>query len=162
MAILAGRVISAADVTMPAVVTNFGNGTNTVTSTSFAVLPSTTCTASITNAHPTADMLTLVTYGAWMSATANDVRMSLDISGAVTIAAGIGGGAAVGYGEIPIVSLPTGATSSSTFHGQGTFTVELPPGTTTFKTYAMRSSASGTQNCNYPTIRLVPLYYLFS
>ena len=34
MAILAGRVISAADVTMPAVVTNFGNGTNTVTSTS--------------------------------------------------------------------------------------------------------------------------------
>lgn len=155
MTILAGAKVDATDFDLPDVVTAFGNGTNVITATTFSVLPTTTCTASITNPHPTANMLTLVAYGAWMVATTNDVRMALDISGVTVIAAGIGGGAAIGYGEIPIVS-----SSTASMHRQATITVELAPGSTTFKTYGMRTT-SGTQNINYPTIRLVPLRYLF-
>ena len=157
MAILAGSLVSAVDFDLPDVVTAFGNGANTITATSFSVLPTTTCTASITNPHPTASMLTMVCYGALMSAaTASDCRMALDVSGAVTIAAGFGGGAAVGYGEIPSVSATTASAQR-----QAVITVQLPPGTTTFKVYGMRAAASGTHAINYPTVRLIPLRYLF-
>jgi hypothetical protein len=156
MTIRAGAKIDAQDFDVPDVVTAFGNGTNTIVSAAFAVMPTTTCTANLTNPHPTASLLTLVTYGAWMNCVAaNDVRMSLDISGALTIAAGIGGGAAVGWGEIPIVS---GAVGSLQL--QATITVALPPGTTTFKTFGLRTGA-GTVQINYPTIRVVPLAYIF-
>ena len=158
MTLRAGSQVDATDYDLPLVVTAFGNGLNTVTSTTFAVLPTTTCTAAITNPHPTATLLCLVHYGAWMAVTAGgaDARIAVDISGSVTIAAGIGGGGAIGYGEIPICS----TTPSDQF--SAVITVELPPSATaaTFKVYSMRSAASGTQSVNYPTLRLVPLYYL--
>lgn len=154
MTILAGAKVDAVDFDLPDVVTAFGNGTNTVTATSFSVLPTTTCTAAITNPHPTASMLCMVSWGAWMAATAYDVRTAIDFSGAITIAAGIGGGAAIGYGEIPICSTtPSG-------HYNSMVTVEMAPGTTTCKMYAMRTT-SGTQTVNYPTIRLIPVRFLF-
>lgn len=156
MAISAGAVIDGTDFTFPSVTTAYGNGTNTVTATTFTVLPTTTCTAAIINPHPSLSMLTLVTYGAWMSVTANDVRMALDISGSITVAAGISASAAVGYGEIPICS------TTPSNHFSGSFTIELPVSVTaaTFKVYAMRSSAAGSQVCNYPTIRLIPLRFV--
>lgn len=157
MAILAGAKVDAIDFDLPDVVTAFGNGTNIITATSFSVLPTNTCTAAITNPHPTANMLLLVSYGAWMnSSTSSDVRMALDVSGATVIAAGVGGGAAIGWGEIPLVSAGQGSIQMA-----ATITVSVAPGTTTFKTYAMRSAASGIHSVNYPTIRLVPLYFLF-
>ncbi len=157
MTILAGAKVDATDFDLPDVQTAYGAGTNVITATAFAVLPTTTCTATITNPHPTANMLTLVTWGAWMAAaTANDVRAALDFSGATVIAAGIGGGGAIGWGEILIAS-----TTLPAVHESSTITVELAPGTTTIKMYAYRSAASGTQNVNYPTIRAVPLRYLF-
>lgn len=156
MAIIAGALVDAVDLDVPDEVTAFGNGTNAIVSATFAVMPTTTCTAVITNPHPTNNLKVLVTYGAWMvGAASTDVRMSLDISGALTIAAGIGGGAAVGWGEIPIVGGATGSLQM-----QGTFTVNLPNGATTFKTYGLRTGA-GAVNLNYPTIRLCPLYYVF-
>ena len=156
MAILAGRFAVAADLAYPGVVTDFGNGTNTISATSFSVLPGTPCSASITNPHPTASMLTLVSYGAWLVATTNTVRISLDITGSVTIAAGsIGGGAAAGYGEIPYLNAAPGGGQNA-----ATITVEVPPGTATFEMWAMRTT-SGSQQVNYPTIRLVPLRYIF-
>lgn len=153
MTIRAGSRVQAVDFDLPDVATGFGSGANTITSATFAPLPTIQCTAAITNAHPSANMLCLVTYGAWMSASTGDVRMSLDVSGALTIAPGIGGGAAIGWGEVPM--------SASTANAQfsATFTAQIPPGTTTFKTYALRTGA-GTVACNYPTIRLVPLYFL--
>lgn len=156
MTIKAGAKVDATDFDLPDVVTAFGNGTNTITSATFAVMPTNTCTAAITNPHPTATMLCLVAYGAWMvGAAATDTRMSLDVSGAVTIAAGIGGGAAIGYGEIPIAG-----TTTASLQYAATITVECPPGTTTFKTYGLRTGA-GVVSINYPTIRVVPLRYLF-
>jgi hypothetical protein len=157
MTIRAGSRIDATDFDLPDVVTAFGNGTNSITATAFTVLPTNTCTAAITNPHPTANLMLLVAYGAWMnSTTSSDVRMALDISGATTIAAGIGGGGAIGWGEIPLVSA-----GQVSIQVQSTITVSCAPGTTTFKTFAMRAAASGTHSVNYPTIRLVPLYFLF-
>lgn len=157
MPILAGAKLDAADFDLPDVVTAYSNGTNSITATSFTVLPTTTCTATITNPHATANMLLLVSWGAWMAAvTANDVRIALDISGALVVAAGIGGGGAAGWGEIPLAS-----TTTASAHFNSMITVELPPGTTTFKMFAQRSGATGTHNVNYPTIRLIPLRFLF-
>jgi hypothetical protein len=156
MSTLAGAKLDATDFALPDVVAAHGNGTNTITSATFAALPTNTVSAAITNPHPTATMLCLVTYGAWMSASSGDVRYALNVSGSATIAAGIGGGAAIGYGEIPISSV------SASILGSGSFTVELPASATaaTFTGYAMRTG-SGTVVCNYPTVRIVPLRFLF-
>jgi len=156
MAVKAGGIADAADWVFPDVVTAFGNGTNSVTATAWAVLPTTTCSASVVNAHPTDTLLCLVSYGAWMSSTVgSSLRVGVDVSGAVTIAPGVGGGAAAGWGEIPATTYE----QTSSQH-QATITVECPPGTTTFAIWAYRAAASGTHAVNYPTLRIVPLRYL--
>ena len=154
MTILAGSKVDATDFDLPDVVAVAGGSPNSITSASFAVLPTNTCTAAITNPHPTANMLCLVSYGAWMIASTGDGRASLDISGALTVSPGIGGGAAIGWGEILF------STTTTLNQKAATITVALPPGTTTFKMYALRSGA-GTVNVNYATIRIVPLSYIF-
>lgn len=158
MTIAAGKRLSATDLVMPAVVTGYGNGTNTITATAFAVLPTTTCSAAITNTHPTASLRCLVTYGAWMSASANGVRGSLKITGSLTIGPGVGS-AAVGWGEIPFVGGGAGDYGTRV----GSFTIDLPVSASacTFAWYAYRDAAAGTQLCNYPTIRITPLCYVF-
>jgi hypothetical protein len=157
MTIAAGKRLSATDLVLPAVVTGYGSGTNTITATAFAVLPTTTCSASITNTHPTAALRCLVTYAAWMSASANGVRGSLAISGSVTVAAGIGT-AAIGWGEIPYCDSTAGNAVRS-----GSFSIDLPVSgsAATFSWQAYRDAAAGTQTCNYPTIRIVPICFVF-
>lgn len=158
MTVRAGARLDATDFILPDVVTAFGNGSNTITATSFAVLPTVTCSASITNPHPTASMLVLVTFGAWMN-TSNGVavRCCPAVSGSTTIAAGIGGGGPIGWGEVPV------AGTTVLQQGQGTYTVSLPASANAavFTMQAYRDSASGTQLLNYPTIRLVPLRFVF-
>jgi hypothetical protein len=157
MTIRAGARLDATDFDLPDVVTASGNGSNTVTATAFAVLPTVTCTASITNPHPTAAMLVLVSFGAWMSASANAVRCCPAISGSTTIAAGIGGGGPIGWGEIPMC----GTTTKN--HYGASYTVELPVSgnAAVFSMQAYRDSATGTQLVDYPTIRLTPLRFVF-
>lgn len=158
MTIRAGARLDATDFDLPDVVTGYGNGTNVVTATSFAVLPTTTCTATITNPHPTAAMLVLVEYGAWVTAGSNiATRLCPAVSGSITIAAGIGGGGAIGWGEVPV------SASTSKVAVRGSFTVELPASANaaSFSMQAYRDSATGTQNVDYPTIRLVPLRFVF-
>jgi hypothetical protein len=150
----AGSKVDATDFSLPTVVTAFGNGTNTITSTTFANLPTTSCIAAIVNSHPTANLLVLVTFGAWLSASANAVRICPAVSGAVTISAGIGGGGPIGWGEIPLTG------SSPTEHHAASATYELPPGTSTFTMQSMRDSAAGTQKADYNTIRIAPLRYI--
>ena len=157
MTIAAGKKPSAADLVLPAVVTGYGNGSNTITATSWTVLPTNTCTAAITNPHPTAAMRILCTYGGWLSASANDVRMMPAVSGSVTIAAGVGTSAA-GWGEVPMADSAAGYAQI-----QGSFTYDLPVSGTaaTFSMQAYRSSGSGTQVVAYPVIRLIPICYVF-
>ncbi len=153
MAILAGARVSAVDLSLPSPADGYGNGNNTVTATTFADLPTTACTVSITNPHPTASMLVAVQFGAWMSATANAIRCCPRVSGSVTLAAGPGG-VVPGWGMVP-----RAVTDYVSFTGQGYAT--LPPGTATFTMQAYRESATGTQQCSYPSISVVPLRYVF-
>lgn len=157
MAILAGRYVAAADLAVPDAVAGYGSSTNTVTATSWAVLPSSGASAAITNPHPSAALLVWVTWGAWMSANANAVRLCPAVSGSVTIAAGIGGGGPVAWGEIPLASVSTSQQFSSMVP------YELPASGTaaTFVLQAYRDSATGTQTVNYPALRIIPIRYLF-
>jgi hypothetical protein len=153
----AGAKVDATDFDLPDVVTGYGNGSNTVTATSFTDLPTTSCTAAITNPHPTANLLVQVTWGAWMSASANAVRCCPRVSGSTTIAAGIGVGGPIGWGEVPLCGAATTNQYSS-----APVTYSLPASATaaTFTMQAYRDSAAGTQVVQFATLRLVPLYYL--
>lgn len=157
MAIRAGAKLDATDFDLPDVVTGYGNGTNTITATTFTDLPTTACTAAITNPHPTANMLVSVTFGAWLTSTTSSAqRICPRVSGATTIAAGIGNGGPIGWGEVLRTDTNDGYGTKSV-----TVTYELPPGTSTFTMQAYRESAAGTHQVNYPTLRLVPLRYVF-
>jgi hypothetical protein len=153
---LAGSKVLADDFQLPDIVTAFGNGTNTITATTFTDLPTTSCVAVITNPHPTASLICLVKFGAWMSATANSVRCCPRVSGSTTIAAGIGAGGPLGWGEVPLAG-----NDANPQQCMGGATYSLPASATaaTFTMQALRDSASGTQVCNYATIRIIPLYY---
>jgi hypothetical protein len=139
----------------PVAATAGGTGLNTVTATSWAVLPTSTVTAAITNPHPELSMLCLVTFGAWMSCSANTLRAGIDISGSLTIAPGIGGGASLGWGEILFTAAAALGSHSASF------TVELPVSLTaaSFKMHAYRET-SGTQEVRYPVVRITPLRFV--
>ena len=142
------------DPVLPDIARAAGDGNNTITATTFADLPTTTAVASITNPHTVKGLLCLVMWGAWMSATANGVRCCPRASGAATIPAGVGAGnMTMGWGMIP-----RGVTEYTQYQGSGTVT--LPPGATTFTMQGMREAATGTQQVNYPAIRIVPLRYV--
>lgn len=153
-----GRLLRGMDYTLPDVVAEYGNGTNSITSTSFAVLPTTPVTAQIYNPHPYSSMLCIVGFGCWANAATNDVRVSLRVKRAEQeyIAAGIGAGASIGYGEIPATLLST----LNHFHAVVTCELEPSPNPYVFQIYAMRAAAAGTQDVRYATIRIVPLRYV--
>jgi hypothetical protein len=153
---LAGSKVLADDFQLPDVVTAFGNGTNTITATSFTDLPTTSCVAAITNPHPTASLVCLVEFGAWLNATANTVRCCPRVSGSTTIAAGIGAGGPLGWGEVPLAG---NNANPQQCMGGATYTLPVSATAATFTMQALRDSAAGTQVCNYPTIRIIPLYY---
>lgn len=154
MAIRAGSDLSAVDFALPDHVDCYGNGTNTVTATTWTDLPTTACTGSITNPHPAVNMICLVTFGAWIIAGSSiATRICPRVSGSTTIAAGVGAGGPMGWGQIPI------STSTGTQHVSASAVYSLPPGAATFTMQAYRDSASGTQNVNYPTIQIVPIRF---
>jgi hypothetical protein len=155
---LAGSKLLADDFQIPDVVTAFANGTNTITATTFADLPTTTCIAAIANPHPTASLIVHVEFGAWMAASANSVRMCPRVSGSLVLAAGIGSGGngPIGWGEIPLAA---NSANPQQLQGCGTYTLPASATPATFTMQAFRDSAAGTQNVNYPTLRIIPLYY---
>lgn len=156
MTLRAGAKVDAVDWDLPDIVTAFGNGTNVVTATSFTDLPTTACIAAITNPHPTAAMIVEVHFGSWLTAGSNIfTRFCPRVSGSVTIAAGIGNGGPIGWGEVP------GHSSTNKLQLMGMATYSLPASGTaaTFTVQAYRDSASGTQNVDYPTLRIVPIRF---
>lgn len=155
--IRAGAVVDGTDWKLPAVVQAYGNGSNTVSATTFAVLPTTTVTAQITNPHPFAQMLVMCEYGAWLTpGAAANVRIGIAVSGSIAISAGIGNGGPIGWGEIPFAG-----TASTLGQHSAMCTYELPVSATaaTFSMHAMRETANGT--VAFGTIRLTPLRFLF-
>jgi hypothetical protein len=154
---LAGSKVLAVDFQLPDVVTAFGDGTNTITATSFTDLPTTSCVAAITNPHPTASLICLVEFGAWMSRTTGGaIRCCPRVSGSTTIAAGIGAGGPLGWGEVPLCG---NNANPQQMMGGGTYTLPVSATAATLTMQAMVDSAGTGQVCNYPTIRIIPLYY---
>jgi hypothetical protein len=154
MAIVAGARIDASDIVVPDPVVGVGASTNTIVATSWAVLPSNPASVSITNPHADADLLCLVTYTAWVKSTTTGwVQAGFQLTGDTTMAAP-GPGDGIGDIVAAYASLPWTKTS-------GTVPVTLSPGTTTAEMVA-RTSGTGTQNVDYPVIRIVPLRYLFA
>lgn len=156
--LLAGAVARANDLVLPDRVGAYANGTNTITATSFTDLPTTPCSVSITNPHASADLLVMVAYGAYVSTTTVACRVCPRISGAITVAAGIGTNAPTGGGQV-IRAISSGATQYEQF--AATYFAELPPGTSTFTMQSYRESASTTIQVNYATLDIVPLSYRF-
>lgn len=138
---------------MPADVNNFINAQLTITSTSFAALP-TPLTVSFTNPSSVYKLVVDVQISAWLSAATNDVRAGLAASGGVTFTPALGSGGAIANSEnmytstagtqcavtIPNIIIPAGAAA------------------VTFAMQAMRST-SGTQLVSYPAIRVIPRRY---
>jgi hypothetical protein len=156
MTLRAGAKVDAVDWDLPDIVSVTGAGTNVITATTTTDLPTTSCIASITNPHPTANLICLVTFGAWFTVGGGiRTRICPRVSGSTTIAAGIAGGGPVGWGEVPM------STISTQLHVAASATYSLPASATaaTFTMQAYRDSASGTQNVDYPTIRIIPLRF---
>lgn len=127
---------------------------NTITATSFSALPN-NLTMAITNGNTTRAWLGLVSYGAWMLASASGVRATITASGGLTIGSAIGSGGPWGYGEMLYCS-----SAAATQHF-GFFSVAIPAGASvTFQMQAMRDAGSGTQEVRYPTLRWTPLHFV--
>lgn len=155
--VLGGAYLDSVDWALPAPASAHGNGTNNITSTSFAVLPTTTVSQAMTNPHPRAKLLVVVEYGAWLvGAASTDVRASLVVTGSLSASAGIGGGGAVGWGEVLFAT----ATASAQHSSMVTFELPVSATAATFQVYAMKNGA-GTPQCNYPTVSIVPVRFLF-
>lgn len=124
-----------------------------ITSTSFAAIPTTPVSLSITNPSSVFDLEVDLTAGAWMAASANDVRAGIAASGGMSFSpTAFGSGGGLSFGDIMIVS------SSASTGQRISYPVTIPAGAAavTFALQAMRSSATGTQNVNYATLRATP------
>jgi hypothetical protein len=152
MPIAAGGRFDASDVVVPDPVVGTGSSVNVIIDTSWAVLPTNPAAVSITNPHASLDLLALVTYTAWTKSTTTGwVQAGIQLSGDTVMAAP---GPGDGIGDI----LAAYASSPWT-HRTGIVPVSLSPGTTLCEMVA-RSSGTGTQNVDYPVVRIVPLRYV--
>lgn len=153
-----GRLFRAMDYSLPDVVAEYGNGTNTITATGFATLPTAPCEATILNPHPKAQMLVMVGFGAWGSTSAGDWRASVRVkrSEQEYIGTGVAVGGSAGYGEIPANALTTFTHAFATF----TCVIDPSPIPYVFQFYAMRSNGAATVDVRYATLRLIPLRYV--
>lgn len=143
---------------VPDPVTGYLGGTNTFTgaASTWANLPTSSPTCVMTNPSASLDLLCDVSWGAWMSDTVGSTRLCITASGGLSIAAGVGLGGPVGWGEIPLSS------EASASQHRGGCTVLIPAGAAavTFGVQGYRSVASGTQNINYVAIRVNPLRFV--
>lgn len=156
MAALAAKLDTLLSV--PAPVNASSSGTNTITSTSYAALPTSPASVALTN--PSADfaLLVEVTISGWMASNGTvELTASVNGTGGMTFAAGsTGNGHAVSQGE-NLLAVDTTAASH-----QSTLPVIIPAGAAavTFAIHAKRASASGSQIFNFPAIRVVPIRFM--
>lgn len=139
---------------LPDSVSSFVNAQLTITSTSFAAMP-TPLTVGFTNPSADFDLLVDVQIAAWLSASANDVRAGLSASGGVSFTPALGSGGAIANSE-NLYSSTTGNQASIILP------IIIPAGAAavTFAMQASRASATGTQLVSYPSIRVMPRRYM--
>lgn len=140
---------------LPANQSASGGGTNNVTAAVNVWQDLTSAPASVSMTNPSADfdLVVNVHFGAWMSASAGDVRMGLVLSGGLTVATpGPGVNNVIGWGLLPMTSQTT------TDQHMGFMQVTIPAGAAavTFKAWGLRTNGAATAQVNYPSINLVP------
>lgn len=141
--------------TLPASQSVGGAGGNTITSITFAALPTTPLSLVVTNPSSVYNLEVDVTFGAWVASgnTAVQLQGGVAGSGGMTWAAdSVGAGGPVSNGQ---VILTQNADAHSARNG---FTVIIPAGAAavTFTLQAKRTSASGTQIFNQPFLQVQP------
>lgn len=146
--------------TLPTEVTGYGAGSNTITAASYAVLPTLTADATITNPSTQYSLKVLVIYqGRYTANGASGTVASMTATGGITISPGVGTGSAVGFGEIPF--LPNQG-NTNPFSITSQITAIIPPSVAavTFQWQAYRDNTTGTNTIQYPTTRVIPLNYI--
>lgn len=140
---------------LPANVSGYGNGINTIVggAAAWTTMPSFPIALVMTNPSADFDLVVNVHFGAWMSASAGDVRMGIALSGGMTVtppAPGVNNVA--GWGLMPMTSQTTAD------QHMGFMQVVIPAGAAAVTFTAMGARSNGTANAqvNYPTINLVP------
>lgn len=139
--------------TLPADVTNFVNSQITITSLTFAAMP-TPLTVAFTNPSADYNLVVDVQISAWMSAATNDVRAGLSASGGLTFTPTLGSGGAIANSE-NLYAAVAGVQCSVEIPG---LIIPAGAGAVTFAMQAMRTT-SGTQLVSYPAIRVKPRRY---
>lgn len=146
----AGQLLIADE--LPAIVNTVGANGNTITATSWAVLPGGSVTAVMTNPSATRNLVCWLDFGAEATASASDVRMAVGLSGGMTV--------------LPGAVEPSWAYRVWTATASvGTYTMSIPitipagASAVTATLYAYRPVASGTQNIGYPSLTWIPLHY---
>lgn len=154
MALEAGARLTGEDLYFPAQQTGFGNGGVNITATAYAAVPTYPASASITNPHASKDLRVQLDLMCWVnSISASALRVAVDTSGAVTVAAGtIGAGVATSFAQI-IRAFTQGQYSATLF-------ADIPAGTTTFAVHAHKESGAATINLAYPTVIVTPKNYV--
>lgn len=154
----AGQIIVADE--LPAAQVAFGNGSNNIVSVNptWAVLPTVTANAVITNPSATRNLVVDVRYSCWMVANGSNIRASLTASGGLTIPAGIGGGGATGWGQIVYLGNTGGAITQQRV-GFYTCTIPAGAGAVTFAWQAFVDANTGTNQVNYPVTEVIPRYW---
>lgn len=148
---------------MPDPVKIGANGVNSITSAVgvWANLPTNTFSAQIANPSTVFDMWCIVLFGAWMiGQQTGNVRMSLLISGGVSVTEDPIANGLAAYGMMP---LEGDSVAGNTRQHMGAFSLKIPAGaaTVTFVPRVQHSTSPTTPHqCNYPSLEIMP--YRFS
>lgn len=142
---------------LPDVSANSINNVISVTSTAFTDLPSPgPLNLAVTNPSADFDLVVLISYSAWMNATASDCRGGLAASGGLSFTPNsFGTGGAITNSD----NLFTASPNTSMQHNMLPVVIPAGAATVTFKLWAMRGAASGAQAFNYPILRATPLRF---
>jgi hypothetical protein len=153
----AGEMITA--LSLPGEVQSFNNGTNSITSLTWAVMPTATADATITNPSNSYNLKVLVLFAGQFVANGQGIQACIAASGGINISPGPGNGGASGNGEIP--SIPSqGNGNAFPFSNHVTFSIPPAASAVTFSWYGMVLGAGGTtESIKNITTRVIPLYY---
>ena len=156
--------ITIGSVALPSPVSATGGGSNvfnagTGTAGAWFDLSTNPANVSITNPHSTKAMYVLITVGAWLiTATSGvDVRLGFRTTGDIVAASGPGlsNVSPPSWGHVPLNANPSASVSfAASYLG-----IIPAAGTVNFISQSFFSSTTGTKQCNYPGIQIIPLYF---
>lgn len=137
-----------------------GSGSNSITLTTYSVLPTTPISCAITNPSSTHDMLVLVSISAFLASAGSgtEAQAALNATGGVSITAGATGGS----GALALAEHLLTTTGPNAQQYQSVIPVIIPAGAAavTFALYARRSNTSNAVTLLQPAIRCVPIRFM--